>query len=66
MCPTGSGDPGHEVIDTVELCKYPPHASRESKFSFVTEYPYSFLATTWMALQARCSGRFAVIQACND
>ena len=46
MCPTGSGDPGHEVIDTVELYKYPPRASRESKFSFVTEYPYSFHATT--------------------
>ena len=50
----------------MELYKYLPHASRESKFSFATEYPYSFLATTWMALQARCSGRFAVIQACND
>jgi hypothetical protein len=36
VCPTGSGDPGHEVIDTVELYKYPPHAPQGSKFSFVT------------------------------
>ena len=26
---------------------------------------YSFLATFWLALKARRSGRFAVLQACN-
>ena len=36
-----------------------------SKLSFVTEYAYSFLATARLALKARRSGRFAVIQACN-
>ena len=49
----------------MELYKYPPHAPGGSKFSFVIEYPYSFLATTWMALQARRSGRFAGIQVGN-
>jgi glycosyltransferase involved in cell wall biosynthesis len=65
VCPKGSGDPGYEVIDTVELYKYRPYAPGGSNLSFAAEYLYSFLATTWMALKARRSGRFAVIQACN-
>ena len=65
VCPKGSGDPGYEVIDTVELYKYRPYAPGGSNLSFAAEYVYSFLATTWMALKARRSGRFAVIQACN-
>jgi glycosyltransferase involved in cell wall biosynthesis len=65
VCPKGSGDPAYEVIDTVELYKYPLYAPGGSKLSFVAEYAYSFLATTWMTLKARRSGRFALIQACN-
>jgi glycosyltransferase involved in cell wall biosynthesis len=65
VCPKGSGDPGYQVIDTVELYKYRPYAPGGSNLSFAAEYVYSFLATTWMALKARRSGRFAVIQACN-
>ena len=65
VCPKGRGDPAYEVIDTVELYKYPHYAPGGGKLSFVAEYAYSFLATTWMALKARRSGRFAVIQACN-
>ena len=65
MCPKGSGDPSYEVIDTVELHKYRPYAPGGSKASFVAEYVYSFLATAWLTLKARRSGRFAVIQACN-
>jgi glycosyltransferase involved in cell wall biosynthesis len=65
VCPKGSGEKAYEVIDTVELYKYRPYAPGGSSLSFVAEYAYSFLATTWMALKARRSGRFAVIQACN-
>ena len=65
VCPKGSGDPGYEVIEEVELYKYKPYAPGGSNLSFAAEYVYSFLATTWMALKARRSGRFAVIQACN-
>ena len=49
----------------MELYKYRPYAPGGSKFSFVAEYAYSFLATAWTTLKARRSGRFAVIQACN-
>jgi glycosyltransferase involved in cell wall biosynthesis len=65
VCPKGKGDPGYEVIDTVELYKYRPYAPGGSKASFIAEYIYSFLATAWMTLRARRRGRFAVMQACN-
>ena len=65
VCPKGSGDPPYQVVDTVELYKYRPYAPGGSKLSFVTEYAYSFLATARLALKARRSGRFAVMQACN-
>jgi glycosyltransferase involved in cell wall biosynthesis len=65
VCPKGRGDPGYEVVDSVELYKYRPYAPGGSKFSFVAEYAYSFTATAWAMLKARRSGRFAVIQACN-
>jgi glycosyltransferase involved in cell wall biosynthesis len=65
VCPKGRGDPAYEVVDSVELYKYRPYAPGGSKFSFVAEYAYSFLATAWATLKARRSGRFAVIQACN-
>ena len=65
VCPKGNGDPPYQVIDTVQLYKYRPYAPGGSKLSFVAEYAYSFLATARLALRARRSGRFAVIQACN-
>ena len=65
VCPKGSGDPAYEVVDTVQLYKYRPYAPGGSKFSFIAEYAYSFLATARLALRARRSGRFAVVQACN-
>ena len=65
VCPKGNGDAARQVINTVELYKYRPYAPGGSKLSFVTEYAYSFLATAWLTLKARRSGRFGVIQACN-
>jgi glycosyltransferase involved in cell wall biosynthesis len=65
VCPKGKGDPAYEVIDSVELYKYRPYAPGGSKVSFIAEYVYSFLATTWGVAKARRYGRFAVLQACN-
>jgi glycosyltransferase involved in cell wall biosynthesis len=65
VCPKGKGDPSYQVIDTVLVYKYRPYAPGGGKVSFMVEYLYSFLATAWLTLKARRSGRFAVIQACN-
>jgi glycosyltransferase involved in cell wall biosynthesis len=65
VCPKGKGDPSYQVLDTVQLYKYRPYAPGGSSLSFVYEYVYSFFATFWLALVARRSGRFAVMQACN-
>jgi glycosyltransferase involved in cell wall biosynthesis len=65
VCPKGDGDPSYQVIDTVKIYKYRPYAPGGSKLSFVSEYLYSFLATAWLTLRARRSGRFAIMQACN-
>ena len=65
ICPKGKGDPRYAVIDSIELYKYRPYAPGGFKAGFVTEYIYSFLATAWLTLKARRSGRFAIVQACN-
>ena len=65
VCPMGKGDPAYEVINTVELYKYPPYAPGGGELTFVAEYVYSFCATAWQTLKARRKGRFAVMQACN-
>ena len=65
ICPMGKGDPAFQVVDSVRLYKYRPYAPGGSKVSFVYEYAYSFLATAWLTLKARRSGRFDVMQACN-
>ena len=65
VCPKGPGDPSYEVVDAVELYKYPPYAPGGNKLSFCAEYAYSFMATAWTMLKARRAGRFAAIQACN-
>jgi glycosyltransferase involved in cell wall biosynthesis len=65
VCPKGKGDPSYQIIDEVQLYKYRPYAPGGSKAGFIMEYAYSFLATAWLTLKARRSGRFGVIQACN-
>jgi len=65
VCPKGDGDPDHEVVEGVELYKYRPYAPGGSKLDFVIEYAYPLLDTAWLTLNARRSGRFGVVQACN-
>ena len=65
VCPKGKNDPSYEVVNGARLYKYRPYAPGGGKLGFVNEYIYSFLATAWLTLKARRSGRFAVMQACN-
>jgi glycosyltransferase involved in cell wall biosynthesis len=65
ICPKADGDPAYAVVNTVRLYKYRPYAPGGSKLSFINEYVYSFLATAWLTIKARRSGRFDAMQACN-
>jgi glycosyltransferase involved in cell wall biosynthesis len=65
ICPKADGDPAYAVRESVRLYKYRPYAPGGSKLGFVTEYAYSFVATAWLTLKARRSGRFHALQACN-
>ena len=65
ICPKGPGDPAYDVVNGVQLYKYRPYAPGGSKLGFLTEYVYSFVATAWLTIRARRSGRFHIIQACN-
>jgi glycosyltransferase involved in cell wall biosynthesis len=65
VCPKDDGDPAYEVVNGVELHKYQGYAPGGSKFGYVAEYVYSFLATARLTMRARRSGRFDVMQACN-
>lgn len=65
ICPKAPGDPTHSVINGVQIYKYRPYAPGGSKLGFLTEYVYSFVATAWLTMKARRSGRFHVFQACN-
>ncbi len=65
VCPKGDGDPGYQVLDTVELYKYRAYAPGGSKAGFAVEYAYSLAATAWLTRKARRRGRFSVMQACN-
>jgi glycosyltransferase involved in cell wall biosynthesis len=66
VCPKDDGDPAYQVLDGVELYKYPGYAPGGSKLSYIAEYAYSLAATAWHSVKARRrSGRFDVLQACN-
>jgi glycosyltransferase involved in cell wall biosynthesis len=65
VCPKGTNDPGHQILDGVTLLKYQPYAPGGGPLGFVVEYAYSFLATAALVFKARRKGKFAVLQACN-
>ena len=65
ICPKADGDPAYDVVKGVQLYKYRPYAPGGSNIGFIAEYIYSFAATALLAVKARRSGRFDIIQACN-
>ncbi len=65
VCPQGKDTGKYQVVDGVTIHGYRPYAPGGSALGFVIEYAYSFLATLRLAIKARRSGRFDVIQACN-
>jgi glycosyltransferase involved in cell wall biosynthesis len=65
VCPKGSGDPDHQVIDGVEIYKYRPYPGGAGKLGYFLEYAYSFAATAWLVSKVWHRKRFDALQACN-
>jgi glycosyltransferase involved in cell wall biosynthesis len=65
VCPKGPGDPSYQVIDGVQIYKYPPYSPGGGAVTFFAEYAYSFLATLRLSLKAARGGRFGAVQSCN-
>jgi glycosyltransferase involved in cell wall biosynthesis len=65
VCPKGPGDPSYQIIDGVEIYKYPPYSPGGGAATFFAEYAYSFLATLRLSLRAARKGRFGAVQSCN-
>jgi glycosyltransferase involved in cell wall biosynthesis len=65
VCPKGSGDPKHQVIDGVNIFKYRPYPATQRKAGYVGEYAYSFAMTAWLTVKVWRRHRFDAIQTCN-
>jgi glycosyltransferase involved in cell wall biosynthesis len=65
ICPSGPGDPRYQVLDGVELYKYPLRGTATGAFAFLTQYARSFAMTALLTMRARRRGRIHAVQTCN-
>ena len=65
ICPMGEGDSGHELLDGVEIYRYPAPALTTGPASFVSEFVYCWVRTLGLTLRVWRRHGFDVIQACN-
>ena len=65
VCPRGSGDPRHELIDRVDIHRYRPAPSAGGAVGYLWEFVYCWLRTAWLVWRIWRRERFDVIQACN-
>jgi glycosyltransferase involved in cell wall biosynthesis len=65
VCPSGPGDPPYEVLQGIEIYKYPLRSSETGAFAFFREYTRSFAMTARLVMRARRHGPIDAIQTCN-
>ena len=65
ICPSGPGDPPYEVLQGVELYKYPLRTAASGSLAYFGEYARSFAMTALLAVRARRRGWIDAIQTCN-
>lgn len=65
ICPMGTGDSSHELLDGVDIYRYPPAPQASGAAGFALEFSYSWLRTAYLAGKIWRQHRFDVIQACN-
>jgi glycosyltransferase involved in cell wall biosynthesis len=67
ICPKLKGwNRGREVIDDVEIYRYPLPIDAQGPIGYIAEFAWCFLCTTLLSIRVAISGRgFDVIHACN-
>jgi len=67
VCPKAKGfNASHEVLEDVEIFRYPLPIDANSKLGFVLEFAWCFIATALLSLRIALFGRgFDVLHACN-
>ncbi|NOT33781.1 MAG: glycosyltransferase family 4 protein [Candidatus Eisenbacteria bacterium] len=66
ICPAGERwAAGHEVLDGIEIWRYPPPPPTQGFVSYVWEFLYCWLQTLWLTLRVQSRGGFDVIHAAN-
>lgn len=65
VCPGEPGAAPHEIVEGVEIHRYRPWAPGRGPASYVLEYAYSFLATSWLLARIVRRSRVDVLQCCN-
>lgn len=67
ICPKMRGyNDSHEVIEDVEIFRYPMPIDPSSRLGFIAEFAWAWLATFWLSLRVFAAGRgFDIIHACN-
>ncbi|MHA6784827.1 glycosyltransferase family 4 protein [Pseudonocardia saturnea] len=65
VCPKGTGDPSHEVLDGVHLHKYPAFPPITRKIMFIAEYLWSIIATFVKLAEVYRRRPFGTVQVCN-
>ena len=66
ICPQGPDFPApYEVIDGIEIHRYPPPPPTTTKLSYAWEFPYCWVATLRLAAKIGRTKGFDAIHACN-
>lgn len=66
ICPRSAQHPrGHEVLDGVQIHRYPSPFEARRTAGYLLEYPIALASQLVLAARVRASGRIDVIQACN-
>lgn len=65
IAPLRPGQPNREILDGVEVHRYPPTRERDSKFGFVIEFASAWLHIAWRTTLIFMRDGFAAIQSCN-
>jgi len=66
ICPQASSYPeAHEVIDGIDIYRYPPPPPTTNKLSYAWEFPYCWIETAKLASRIYRRKGFDAIHACN-